>query len=1316
MEKHEIAYLIELDLERALDKEALYRERVQERSAAAPPWDRSNPPGMPRPMFDNKPVPWSSDSKSPFEPAFEVIDSWRQEQAYKDNLCVLCGEALTDPVYAYVKSDGTVVDGGLHQKCAAITHAHCPHIKAELANHSDELVTVPIRDWTAGIQKANYSGYPLSLEHIGPHQIISATSEDTEPEGENVGFLRDPKSELYPPAFRGDERIPQEVENKLKAHVLNALEAEFHDPDNFIYFTIYGSGISYNWDEAGDFDIQMWVDLDRFQSLHGDHADMTQDDLLAAIRRIIGPINFPTFKEIGLDPPQNKEEDCDGSMMIQYYPKPGKGTKEENLASKPYACYDLETHEWLQKPERMAPTFYGEQFLLLIPKAEDIAVQAEALISELNRHTLDWQFWYALYRRYHNHKYKARFLDAQQKAIQEKEGVQNYFDSVFQGRAKAYSEEGQGIQDERDILQKLLEVWGTFQELKHHARQPLPWEEQELPKLVDENSDEDEKEGDEDAERKEEKEYVHLTLSGWSRSTVPQWERPVNQIRLANFKIVSADVNELANQMWVRLMTQQIQPIIDAQKAGPQEDWNQWNSQQHRNKWIIELFADLLPHAPETYKLWPWIVREWKKRKGTQGDPALNGRGHIRDILQQATEIFGKMRDDPRPEVQLPDVMRDFKGGFNQLEQWIYDYRAQFITSEEPHPEKNKTLYEYPDGFKMVDVASENLGWEGEEMGHCVGGYCNIVTSGGSHILSLRDAKGMPHVTIEVKGAFDRGMAEYVPLFTPQQVKDDLQGGQGSRNIPDAWEVVQIEGKGNRPPNEEYQNRIKTFFETLRSQGVVVKHDEDYSDEVIIRSAEELSDWYHDEKTGPDRNLNPTYDEYGIQYGDIYISGNETSTIDSIIEDLTNERGYRKVSPEEYAKAYTTFMYEMYSNHEGMQRDITKELERVQEKLWDLENDSRDNNWDYIHRGMQDYWKDTHPGEEEPDDWHDTGDPEIDREYEELESHLNEWIAPAFAFVQALGTMWNVWGTGPTEHTPHQQPAPEQPGTNLDVPGAIGKTAAWADVLEKAQRYYSEGRVELQTNMPEHTVATVQGDEGTYETELWRNDPERPDVISLWSCECPWGEHSWGRTRIWKRYEGRPCAHAVVVNWEAQRQGWDTDEQGNEQLQMPMDATEFDQSQQGTTPPPGQSFEQWVAPTPGGPNAPPAPQMPQTQMPVEAPIAQPPPQPPKPNEQLTIPGTFSSWKVAGFQNGDFVRNKLPMDGIDRDNVVHTVPRNTVGEVLWSDDESTIVIFNYESGPLQAHVIRVEAPTKDFAFAPKNILDRGPAPRRRNPNG
>ena len=50
-------------------------------------------------------------------------------------------------------------------------------------------------------------------------------------------------------------------------------------------------------------------------------------------------------------------------------------------------------------------------------------------------------------------------------------------------------------------------------------------------------------------------------------------------------------------------------------------------------------------------------------------------------------------------------------------------------------------------GYKNLEDA---LKYEGDKMGHCVGGYCPDVAAGKTKIYSLRDAKGEPHVTIEV--------------------------------------------------------------------------------------------------------------------------------------------------------------------------------------------------------------------------------------------------------------------------------------------------------------------------------------------------------------------------------------------------------------------------------------------------------------------------------------------------------------------------------------------------------------------------------------
>ena len=88
--------------------------------------------------------------------------------------------------------------------------------------------------------------------------------------------------------------------------------------------------------------------------------------------------------------------------------------------------------------------------------------------------------------------------------------------------------------------------------------------------------------------------------------------------------------------------------------------------------------------------------------------------------------------------------------------------------------------------MKWVDVRTPDaLSLEGNIMGHCVGGsnYCNAVAKETTKIVSLRDKKGVPHVTIEIQ-------------------KD--QNGNFSR-------IAQIKGTGNNSP-EKYFTQVDDFL------------------------------------------------------------------------------------------------------------------------------------------------------------------------------------------------------------------------------------------------------------------------------------------------------------------------------------------------------------------------------------------------------------------------------------------------------------------------------------------------------------------------
>jgi hypothetical protein len=98
------------------------------------------------------------------------------------------------------------------------------------------------------------------------------------------------------------------------------------------------------------------------------------------------------------------------------------------------------------------------------------------------------------------------------------------------------------------------------------------------------------------------------------------------------------------------------------------------------------------------------------------------------------------------------------------------------------------------------------LKYEGETMGHCVGGYCPDVMEGRSRIYSLRDKKGEPHVTIEAQPMRNYG-AEAARMKMAGASDEEIAAFFA--NPPQ--EITQIKGKGNRAPKEEYLPMVQDF-------------------------------------------------------------------------------------------------------------------------------------------------------------------------------------------------------------------------------------------------------------------------------------------------------------------------------------------------------------------------------------------------------------------------------------------------------------------------------------------------------------------------
>lgn len=120
---------------------------------------------------------------------------------------------------------------------------------------------------------------------------------------------------------------------------------------------------------------------------------------------------------------------------------------------------------------------------------------------------------------------------------------------------------------------------------------------------------------------------------------------------------------------------------------------------------------------------------------------------------------------------------------------------------------------------------------EGDIMGHCVGGYCDEVKSGRSRIFSLRDAKGEPHVTIETEPARSKPLSgkqinEWEPgafnRFLDQRFDHDgieSMHDWAAVNFPEKMsgeDIVQIKGKQNRAPKDDYLPFVQDFVKSQK--------------------------------------------------------------------------------------------------------------------------------------------------------------------------------------------------------------------------------------------------------------------------------------------------------------------------------------------------------------------------------------------------------------------------------------------------------------------------------------------------------------------
>ena len=182
----------------------------------------------------------------------------------------------------------------------------------------------------------------------------------------------------------------------------------------------------------------------------------------------------------------------------------------------------------------------------------------------------------------------------------------------------------------------------------------------------------------------------------------------------------------------------------------------------------------------------------------------------------------------PDPKIEESHVM-GHPSGYPDLHAVIDSKTGQSV-SVGSTPEEAVNLYKREERQKQLEDA---LTYEGDKMGHCVGGYCPDVLQGNTRIFSLRDKRGEPHVTIEARNPKIYTEDDVLDQF-PGGVTDALKRGDigAKKYIASKLEelnansrtpnIHQIKGKGNGAPVDKYLPMVQDF---QRTTGFPIKGD-----------------------------------------------------------------------------------------------------------------------------------------------------------------------------------------------------------------------------------------------------------------------------------------------------------------------------------------------------------------------------------------------------------------------------------------------------------------------------------------------------------
>lgn len=263
-----------------------------------------------------------------------------------------------------------------------------------------------------------------------------------------ASYFSAPSDHLDPALFSWDNTLKESVSHPLITAACETLKrAGLVHPEDWLNMWLTGSGITYQWQENNDLDVQLGIDYDLFVRENPRFGDVGQYDMENKLNTYLRTFLWPKMEHATFD---GKE------FTVTFFWN--REVENDITAIHPYAAYNIVDNRWVVEPPQIPPdphTLYPQEWFNTAGNDEIAARRIE----EEYLHSSSALFTYqpgspgAV-----NTQTRMNLLRAQ---------AQTLYDDIHQGRRQAFASGGKGYYDYYNFRWQQAKEAGTKDRLKY---------------------------------------------------------------------------------------------------------------------------------------------------------------------------------------------------------------------------------------------------------------------------------------------------------------------------------------------------------------------------------------------------------------------------------------------------------------------------------------------------------------------------------------------------------------------------------------------------------------------------------------------------------------------------------------------------------------------------------------------------------------------------------------------------------------------------------------------------------------------------------